>query len=268
MSAASDLLDLYRAITWRLWLEQRRSIVALPLLLSALFGSVLLVTQFSPGLLTATTLRALRAATQNDGTAAAPDALARAFIEHQAPYLLALFAGLSAASVTARLLGDEVDRGSLELLLATRHGVRTVGGAVLLAASTMSGLSWAILWGLSTVLVRAFDAVLGLHVSVPIDGLAASVAMQLCLALLSAELTMIVMLLCPALARLRTGFTGDPMMLIGALPPLVAFIVANVLPGASGYRLSLCALAVASVLWVLGAASIQAWFRPERFLET
>ena len=270
MNRGADFLDLYTALTWRLWREQRRTIVLAPLLMTALFGAILLGTQFSPDLLTGPTRHALRAAMESDGHGAAgpPGSLARAFIEHQAPYLLALLSGLSAASVSARLVGDEADRGSLELLLATRHGVRSIGGAMLLAAGTLSALGWAILATTSAATIAALDAALDLHVSISPAGIGTALAMQFILALVSAELAIVVILLVPALARAPTGLAGNPTSVIGALPALCAFLAANLLPGLSVLRLSLAAMIGAALLLVLGAAALRSWFRPERFLES
>lgn len=261
-------LALYRAITWRLWKEQRWAIVTLPLLLTVLFVAVVLIAQLRPALLTGPTLQALQAAARQDVPATGVPALARTFLEHQAPFLLALFAGLSAASVSARLISDDADRGSLELLLATQHDIRAVGSAMVLAASTLAGVSWAILALLSTACVQLLDSLLQLHLQVSFPAFAAAVGMQLGFSVLAAELTMICLLLVPSLARLRTGLTGDPMMLIGALPALVAFVAANWLPGLSVLRLSLASLAFGLTAWILGLAALRIWFRPEKFLES
>ena len=262
------VVTLARAIAWRLWREQRLAIVLLPLLLVLVLAAVVLATQFAPGMLTGPTLEALRAATRDGLAAPAPNALARAFVDHQAPYLLALFAGMAAASVSAKLIGDDADRGSLELLLATCHDVREIGAAALIAATSLAGVSWAILWLLSAGVIRMLDAALGLHLAQSPQAVAATVAMQFVLALLSAEITLMTVLLWPALARLRTGVTGDPVMLIGALPPLAAFIVANLFPALPVVTLSLSALAIGGGLLVVGALTLHAWFRPERFLES
>jgi hypothetical protein len=268
MTTRRDFLALYRAILWRLWIEQRRSILLFPLVMAILFGSVLAATRFAPGLLTGVTRHALQATSAampgGDGAAALP----HAFIEHQAVYLLALLAGLSAASVATRAIGAEADRGSLEILLATRHDISAIGGAILLAAYTLASVGWVVLVGLSSGLVALFDAWLHLQSATSAANIGAAIAMQLVLTLLAAEVAMIVTLLFPGLARARTGVTADPATLLATLPALATFVVANLMPGISVLHLSLAALMFGAVLLVAGAASLHLWFRPERFLET
>ncbi len=270
MTPPGNFFSLYRAILWRLWIEQRRSILSFPLLLALLFGGVLAVTRFAPGLLTGPTVHALQAtaAATPGADAAGAAALPRAFIEHQAVYLLALLAGLSAASVATRAVGTEAERGSLEILLATRHGITAIGGAILLAAYSLASLAWLLLVGFSSVLVAACDAWLHLQSTSTGASLGAAIAMQLVLTLLSAEVALIVALLFPGVARARGGVTGDPTTLLATLPALGTFIAANLMPGVSVLRLSLTALTLGGVLLVAGTASLRAWFRPERFLET
>jgi hypothetical protein len=270
MNSRQDFFSLYGAVLWRLWREQRRAIVALPLAMAALFALVVAGTAFFPGLLTGPTLHALQAADQVDRAAGLPagaGGLPHAFLLHQAPYLLALLGGLSAATLAARTIGSDAERGSLEMLLATRHDIVAIGGATLLAAWTVAALGWGVLCALSFGATLAFDAVLHLGLSVaPVDVVSA-VAMQLVMTLLSAQLTLVVTLLWPGLSRLRTGITADPTALIAALPALLAFLAANVLPHWSLLRGSLLALAAGLVLLAVGAASLRLWFRPEKFLE-
>ena len=266
----SDFLALFRAILWRLWIEQRRSILLFPLVMAVLFGTVLAATRFTPGLLTGPTLHALQAssAATPDASLAGAAALPRAFIEHQAVYLLALLAGLSAASVATRAIGAEADRGSLEILLATRHDITAIGGAILLAAYALASMGWVVLVVLSSGLVALCDAWLHLQTTMSAASIGAAIAMQLVLTLLAAEVAMIVTLLFPGLARARTGVTADPTTLLATLPSLAAFVAANLVPGISVLHLSLAALVSGAVLLVAGAASLRLWFRPERFLET
>ena len=174
---------------------------------------------------------------------------------------------MSAATLATRLFGGDAERGSLEILLATRHDILAIGGATLLAAWTIAALGWGVLCALSFGATAAFDAALHLGLAAAPSDLGAAVAMQLVMTLLSAQLTLIVTLLWPGLSRLRTGITADPTAVIASLPALLAFLAANVLPGWSMLRLSLLALAAGLALLAVGAASLRLWFRPEKFLE-
>jgi hypothetical protein len=268
MNALADFLGLYRALLWRLWIEQRRTLIATPLVMVLLFTLVLLTTRFAPGLLTGPSLHALRTTAELSGAGDTTVALPRAFLEHQAPFLLAFFASLSAATIAAGVIGGESERGSLELLLATRHRPTSIGLAVLLAASSLASLAWVALAGLSVVVGLSGDAWLRLGVDMTASELGAAVAMQLVLTALAAELAMMALLTFPRLARMRGSLLGDPTRLLATIPAVIAFVLANLIPQISMLRLSLGALACGTLLLALGATTLRWWFRPEQFLET
>ena len=272
MSARPDFLALYRAIIWRLWREQRRAIVALALSTMTLLLAIVVVLAFRPTLLAGLAPRTwwLAAGGPMSGVVPTTGAAARApaFLVHQAPYVVALFAGLSAATVASRLVAGEVDRGSLEILLAMRHPIGAIGGAMVMAAWTISGLGWLLLVALLLCASTSIDVFQSLDLAASAADLGAAAAMQLVLTLLSAQLAVIVTLVLPGVARTHTGVAADPATLIAALPALFAFLAASLCPQWSTVRLGLFACVAGLVLLSFSAVSIRLWFRPERFLES
>jgi len=259
---------LCKAVLWRVWIEQRRSILLFPVLVSVLLTSIVLVAQFAPSLLTGAT----RAALERGGSAqlglGRGGSLAFTFLQLQAPFLLALFAGVSAASIAQRTLGSEAERGSLEMLLATRYGIAQIGLALLVSSFAMAAFSWGLLIVFATATSQVLAHAFGFVLTMSLETAASVVAMQLVLALLAAEIATIGSLLFPGLARLRGGVSADPMQLVASAPALVLFVVANVRPELGPALLSLAGLAFGAVLLVAGLLLTQAWFRPTAFLET
>lgn len=264
MTESDEFLALYRALLWRLWIEQGAVIVVVPLLMALLFLAALLAMQFAPHWL-AEPASATWQAGASMGDRAGPGTLAQTFVEYQAPALLTLLSSLSAAEVGTRMIGTEAERGELELLLATRHDANAIGGATLLTAWTMAGAGWAMLIGSSFLLTQVFGACLPVRVSSgwPVPG--ATLAMQFVLTLLAAELALIGQLLFPGLSRARGG-AGDPATLLALSPAFAVFLFTNLCPQVPSGLLSLCALDMGLLLLVGGAVSIQWWFRPDRFL--
>jgi hypothetical protein len=270
MSEHRGPASLCRAILWRVWLEQRGSILLFPALFCALLVMVVACAQFAPSLLTGFTRAALEkgAVAQLGVQPGGAGALSMSFLQLQAPFLLALFAGMSAASIAQRTIGSEADRGSLEILLATRYRISEIGVALLFASFVMAAASWAILVAGAALTSQLLASRLGFPLTMDASSAAAVIAMQLVLALLAAEVATIGTLLFPALARYRSGMSADPLQLLASLPALVIFIVANVRPDLGLASLSLWGLAVGALCLVAGILLLETWFRPSAFLET
>ena len=262
---------LCRALLWRVWLEQRKSIFVVPAAFCGLLLLVVACAYYAPGLLTGPTRAALEHGAESQlglqhvrGGAA----LSISFLQLQAPLLLALFAGLSAASIAQRTIGSEAERGSLEILLASRYRISEIGVAMLFSSYAMAATSWIVLVVAAAGTGRLLSAWFGFPLSLDGEMVAAAIAMQLVLALLAAEIATMITLLFPRLARLRGGVSADPLQLLAALPALAVFAIANVWPQIGFVMLSLGGLAAGMIGLVIGTALVQLWFRPTAFLES
>jgi ABC-type transport system involved in multi-copper enzyme maturation permease subunit len=257
-------LTLARALTLRGIREQGRWIVINPLLLAAFFLLLVGAALYAPVILTGPTRHAIEVGAARYGTHR-ETAVALSVIINQAPYFIALVGALVGSTLAQSLVGQESNRGGIELLLSAPYRLSEVVWSLLLVAFTLTAISWL---GLSLVSVAGSAALLAaMHATLPIGGgrIALLLLFPLPLAYLSNLIGVILSIVFPRAAQMRTGgFNLFQYMAIA--PSLIVMIVANFWPSLNPFAIAATAMAAGLAGSVLAMAIVGRLFNPSALL--
>jgi ABC-type Na+ efflux pump permease subunit len=160
-------------------------------------------------------------------------ALAAAFVAFHGPFVLALLASFTAAHIPLTVIGSEMNRGTMELLLAAPTSLRTLVLAMLAASLSFAVVSWAVLS--SVTLGTSFLIIWATGVGQLLSGQTywvIAILLPLSLTILSGLLSVFVLLRFPSLARFRPGLliNQNPAVLAAVAPALLSLLVLTFRP--------------------------------------
>jgi len=225
-------IRLVRALLWRSWREQGAILLIAPLGFALLLLGVTLLALNAPGVLTPTTRAGLEAAAHKYFSGQPGRVgLALAGLLAEGPYLLGIFASFLGATAGQSSLGNERARGGLEAIFALPYTPEEILTGFLGASVALTLVSWLILTlaslgvaiGVLVTITRA-----GLHLSGSYLTLALFVPLPL--ALWANLISVVLAVVAPRLAQVRTGSTGNLTQLVAILPAIVVFLVAALDP--------------------------------------
>lgn len=221
-----------------------------------------------PGLLTGPTRSALRRSVELHFESAPGGAgLALALLLLHGPYLVALFAGFTGASVAQNAIGSEAARGGLELLLSSTYRIREIFAALLLSSLALTLVAWAVL-AVGTVGVAAgVLTVLDASFSLPRSYLVLGLLLPLPMAFWANLIALFAALRFPRLTQFATG-TTNALQFVAVVPALVLFLLVNLRPDVDPVWFAGTAIVLALLGSVLGGLLLGRSFRPDLILET
>ncbi|MBE3551037.1 MAG: hypothetical protein IMX03_07430 [Brockia lithotrophica] len=242
-----------RAYTWRTWREGGRTLLIISLLFSVLLVAVVLMIFYIPNLLTSSTRQSLEFYSRHY-FGSLPDsrlAWAAAFLIIEGPFLVAVFTSFTAANIPLNIIGGEINRGTMELLLAAPIRLRTLVLAMLAASLSFAVASWAVLSFVTLVL--SFFTLWGMGVSQLMPEPTyweSAFLLPLSLAVLAGLLSVLLLLLFPSLARFRTGMlvTQNPVVVIAVSPALFSLLAIVLRPDVSPARVASFAIVGSLIL--------------------
>lgn len=242
-----------RAYLWRTWREGGRTLLKSSLFFSVLLVAVVLSIFLIPNLLTTATRQSLEFYSRHY-FGSLPDsrvAWAAAFLIIEGPFFVAFLASFTAANIPLNIIGSEINRGTMELLLAAPIRLRTLVLAMFTASLSFAVASWAVLSFVTLVL--SFFTLWGMGISQLMPEPTyweSAFLLPLSLAILAGLLSVLLLLLFPSLARFRTGMlvTQNPVILIAASPAVFSFLVITLRPDVSPVRVASFAIVGSLIL--------------------
>ncbi|MCL6441850.1 MAG: ABC transporter permease [Alicyclobacillus sp.] len=249
---------------WKLIHEQRVRVLSTPLMIVALILFISFCVIYIPEYLSPQTIPLLQSVANStfsihDGR----QALIVAVIFGFGPYVMAVLVSNMAASNTQGNFATESFQGGLELLLSGPYKLSEIFAALLISSL---GLTFAVcvivalcIYGLAGLIMGIF------HVSFPLSGdyIVLVLLMPLAMGICSGVLSLLISILFPTAAKMRTGGSGNLGRLLSIIPSLVFLVFLSVDPKVNVLDLAVVALCVG----VLGAAAVVSlfgrWFRPE-----
>jgi ABC-type Na+ efflux pump permease subunit len=261
MMRLAATLRLGRALTVRCVKEQGKWIVLNPVLFAGFFVAVAVSALLFPHYLTGPTRHSLEVGAQQYGNVSYQAAMTLALLLNVAPYFLPIFGAMLGSSVAQNLVGNEVSRGGIELLLSAPYSRPEILLGLLLTAFSLTAINWLGL-GLTSI-VGASVLLHILHVDVLHYGgrLLFSLTFPLPLAYLSSLIAMVCLILYPRLAQVRTGST-NLLQLFAMLPSVVLLLVVNLFPHVNPVVFASSALLVGFVGSVVGMTLLARIFNP------
>ncbi|HMJ77221.1 MAG TPA: hypothetical protein VK507_14685 [Iamia sp.] len=247
------MLALCRALLRRTIREYRWRLVVVPAALG--LGVVLLslvATRFTGGF-TPATRRSLEGFAESFLGSTSTSAVAVAFVLFQMPTIVLLFSSATASSIAQNLVGDELRRGSLEVLLTAPVSRPKVVGSLLGTTVALATTSFAVFAGTAlgsaVVALRLIDAP---PVDLPTRYWLLVGPLPFAVVILSAALSLLVAVRFPIVGELRAG-TLNVSQTLATMPALALLLYLTARPGLPSTGL----LVVTSVLALTGAAA--AW---------
>lgn len=259
---------LFGAMLWRLWKADRVGIFIVPFAGGLVVLAAGLTLIYAPFLLTGPTRHALQATATAYRFLPPNQAMLMALVAQQVPFLIALFTALAGSAAGQRAVGDEASRGSLEILLAGPFTIVQIAGALLCSAVSATIISSVIVIasaGFSSILLLASK---GLLHAVPFGVFLSYIPMQIGMALLSAEMSVLIALVLPKFAELRAGLSASPAQLVAALPALGLFILVNLRTSMATLRVAEYSAAAAIAIALVGGLLLPRMVQTEVFLES
>ena len=140
--------DLVSSMVWRVWREQKRTLIVVPIALAAILIGLTMLTYFIPGSLTGSTQSAIKALMRRQlgvtGSVTNVD-FAIAILFFFGPYLTAMFAATLGSNIGAAMVGGASSTGLFESLLAGPYKYSDVFWAMLTTALFAAGAQWLIM---------------------------------------------------------------------------------------------------------------------------
>ncbi len=222
---------------------------------------------YHPELITVTSRRALSVGShQYPGMTIAP-AYILTLLLNQAPFLLAFIGSLAGASAAQALIGDETERGGIELLMTAPYRLRQLLVALLSSAFVLTMVNWALLSLTMLVFGSYLLHLVGLLTPHYVGRIGTALLVPLPLTFLSNLIAFAICIVYPKLGKIRAGTTNLVRLLAG-MPALLAVAISNLIPSIDAVTLSFCIGILAVALAAVTIAVITRMFRPEILLGT
>lgn len=192
-----------------------------------------------------------------------------------APGLIAVFGGIGIARLARGLVGGEVSRGGMELLLGAPYTPGTIAAALLGYLLGAAVTFWAALTALTVLAVTGLIAVGGGHLVLSGGYLAEALLLPLLAMCASCGLAVLVSLLFPRLTQVQlsagVNMAGGSLDSLITLLPTLALLTSlafggKAVAGSAGFCAAAAGVAVAIAAVSVGAVS--RGFRPEAVLES
>ena len=222
---------------------------------------------YHPELITVTSRRALAVGSQQYAGMKIAPAYILTLLLNQAPFLLAFIGSLAGASAAQALIGDETERGGIELLMTAPYKLRQLLAALLTSAFLLTMINWALLALTMLIFGSYLLHLVGILTAHYVGRLGTALLVPLPLTFLSNLIAFAICIVFPKLGKIRAG-TTNVIRLLAGLPALFAVALSNLVPSIDAVTLSLCIGILAVALAAATIGVITRMFRPEILLGT
>ncbi|WP_206832679.1 MULTISPECIES: ABC transporter permease subunit [Alicyclobacillus] len=256
------------SLLWRNFAEQKYRLWTTPLLILGLILLITLSVLYAPGVTTPQTLPTLeKIASATFGLTGGRSTLLVASLFGLGPYIIAVLVSNMAASNAQGSFADEATRGGLELLLSAPYTLSEVFGAILLSSVGLT-ITVCTCVAVGTYGI-AFGVMAASRLSFPFHAnyLVLVFLLPLGLGICSALVSLLISIVFPKAAKIRTGGSGNLARLVAIMPSLVFLGVVTLHPEMNLLELALIGIGIGILGSFMVAYLCGRWFRAEMILE-